>query len=523
MASKIEEITDKIQSNKEVLSTMPKNNLKNINIYQSKIEELEEEYKEYKKDIFTRLQRRYKNAVKKEENKEIENLESRLKTISYILKLLDDTKTSYEKLELDKAIYTISRYYKDNFENINEQIKLYINKFSEIGIGISLDDFDYSIYVKKYMKTFFQELEKGDINSEKLKQSFEEIYWKSPDIIVQIELNLRKIYLKKEVLIDKYFEKEKVEKLKRLDVTTKEIYKSYIEIKKMLLEKKEVEPYLLQEKFLFGKENTKNFAEEKIESNVGKILLNTSISEIYKNEEIQNNINKFLNSLYEYQNYLKFKFILDDIKTYYSEKDKYKKSYINTKKEIEKLEKKLSNLNKKVLRKKLFRPSEVEYRQTPEIKELIILIKEKYRELDANKFYNKIYTELNDKSTLYDVLKLANSYYTYLTSCIIKNFKNIAQDEIDNKIKELNDFLNNPFNTIINYTLITEENDFSIIIKDRYKLLKFNVEKEDLNSANINSLILKLENIKTAINLKKANIKIEEIEQFCEIKRMLQL
>ena len=172
MSKKIEEITDKIEANKEVLSTMPKNNIKNMDIYQKKLEELEEEFKKYQKDISNRLQRRYQNATKKALNKEIENLETRLKTISYILELLDEEKTSYEKMGLDRAIFTL--------------------------------------YVKNYMRTFFQELEKGDINSDKSKEKFEEIYWKCPDIIVHIELNIRNIYLKKQILIDKFFEKEKI-------------------------------------------------------------------------------------------------------------------------------------------------------------------------------------------------------------------------------------------------------------------------------------------------------------------------
>ena len=97
MSKKIEEITDKIEANKEVLSTMPKNNIKNMDIYQKKLEELEEEFKKYQKDISNRLQRRYQNATKKALNKEIENLETRLKTISYILELLDERKNFLRK------------------------------------------------------------------------------------------------------------------------------------------------------------------------------------------------------------------------------------------------------------------------------------------------------------------------------------------------------------------------------------------------------------------------------------------
>ena len=290
-----------------------------------------------------------------------------------------------------------------------------------------------------------------------------------------------------------------------------------------MLDKKAVEPGLIQEKFLSGNLNAKNFTKEKIDADIAKVLPKDIAENLDTNEEVKGNIGRFLNTLYEYQNYIKFKFIVDDIKEYYQERDNYKKSYATTKKEIEKLEKKLKRLNKKATRRGLFGIKKKEYRQTPETKELIQTIREKYKELDMNKFYNKIYTELNKDSTIYDVLKLANSYYVYLTSCIIKNFKNIQSEEIEAKVKDLDDFLSNPYNTIINHTSVTEENDLSIIIKDRYKLLSFIVEKEDLGINNISSLISRLENIQIAINMKKANLKIEDIELLCEIKKMLQL
>lgn len=51
-------------------------------------------------------------------------------------------------------------------------------------------------------------------------------------------------------------------------------------------------------------------------------------------KEITQNSIKFLNSLYEYKNYLKFQYIFDDIKTKYQEKEQHKNSYNETKKEI---------------------------------------------------------------------------------------------------------------------------------------------------------------------------------------------
>lgn len=517
------EIIDKIEANKEILSTMPKNNEKNIKIYKEKIEELQKEFNQYNKEICVKLQRRYNNATKSVMNKEIENLDKRLKTIEYILELLDEKKTSYEKMGLDRAIFKISRYYKDNFENINEQIQICIESFTKVGIRISLDDFDYSIYVKDYMKVFFKELEKGNVNSDRLKEKFEEIYWKCPDIIVHIELNIRNIYLKKEAQIDKFFEKEKVEKLKRLDVTEKEIKKNYLELKRQLLDLQNIDSKVLQEKFLSGNLDPKDFSKDKTLLCMNSVLPKDIVDNIEKNEEVQCNITRFLNTLYEYQNYKKFQFLIDDIKTYFDDRDKYKNSYVSTKKEIEKLEGKLKKINKKLQRNGLFSKKRIEYRQTSETKELIHIIKDKYKELDINKFYNKIYTNLNKDCTIYDVLNLANSYYIYLTSCIIKNFKNISPEDIEIKVNELNDFLNNPYNTFINHTLITEKSDILAIIKDRYKLLNFIVEKEDFSDKNISSLIKKLENIQMSVNMNKANLKIQDIEQLCEIKKVLQL
>ncbi len=523
MFDKTEEILEKIVASKEILSTMPKNNPKNLEIFKDKLEELEKEYKTYQDNVSKELNKRYKNAIKKPEDKEIENLKTRIRTINYISELLNEEKTSYEKMGLDRSIFTISRYYKENFESINEQIQVCIDKFSKVGIALSLEDFNYSIYVKDYMKTFFQELEKGDIHSEKIKEKFEEIYWKCPEIMIHIELNMRNIYFKNESVIDKYFEKEKSEKLKKANITLKEINKSYIDLKKQLMEKMAIQPGLIQEKFLSGEYNIHNLESEKLKTDIAKILPKDIAENIEKNEEVKGNIINFLNSLQEYQNYLKFKFIIDDIKQYYEHKENYKKVYLETKKEIENLEKKLSKLNKKANKKGLFGIRKVAYGQTQEVKDLIQTIKEKYKELDMNKFYHKIYADIHKDSTIYDILNLANSYYVYLTTCLINHFKNIKPEEINEKVNELNEFLNNPYNAMIKHTSFMEENDLALIIADKYKLLHFTIDKQDLDAKHLGALIAKLENIQMAINIEKANLRIEDIKELCEIKKLLDI
>ena len=520
-SKKIQQIIEKIESSKEVLSAMPKNNEKNKEKYKDILDEWKNEYQEYKEEILEILEKRYNEGINIQKDKEIDTLESRLKTINDTLYLLDDKKTSYEKLELDKNIYKLNRYYKENLENINEQILVCINKFKEVGIELDLEDFNYSVFVTEYMRIFLQELRRNNINSSKIKSKFEEIYWKCPDIIMHIELNFRNIYLKKESIINKYFDKEENELLKKWEKSPEEIINTYLNLKKQKIEKISCDSKILLDKFISGELNAKNFEDDKIKSNCSKILPKHIVDKMESDKEVSINISKFLNSLYEYKSYMNFKFIIDDIKNLYKEKDKYKKIYDETKKKIDVAEKKLKKLNKKSSAKGLFGAKKENLKQTAEQNQLVKEIKELYRQLDLDKFYNKVYTELNDNSNIYDVLKLASSYYNYLVSCIIKNNTTIAQQEIDELILELVEFLRNPYNTIINNITILEETDIALIIKDRYKLLNFIVEKEDLN--NVDSFISTLEEIQIGINIKKIGLDIEKIKELIELKKLLKI
>lgn len=515
-SNNIKEILEKIEVEKEVLSTMPKNNAKNVDKYVEKVLQLKKEYEEYQEEIEKTFNKRYEKATSIQSTNEVENLEIRLNTIEKILYLLNDAKTSYEKMELDKIIYKIGRYYKENLENINQQINEAIKRFDNLGIKLDLSDFDYSIYVEQYMKVFFEE--KGNVNSSKLKTTFEEVYWKCPDLIIHIELNLRNIYFKKQAQIDKYFEKEKNELLKKWQKTPEQIMNSYLEIKMQKTEKLAQDKKLLLDKFLNGKLNIKDYVQEKVQANYSKMLTPAKLEA--EQNEIEKGIFEFLNSLYEYKNYLYFKFIIDDVKKHYTQKENYKKIYEDTKKKIDADEKKLKKLNKKASKKGLFGKKK-EVKQTAEQNQMILEIKKSYKELDLNKFYNKIYSNLGENSSIYEALNLANSYYNYLTSCMIENNKTITQEKIDEQIKSLDNFLKNPYNNIINNLTITEDKDVAMIIKDRYKLLSFNIEKEDFSAKSVDSMIATLENIATSIYLNKTELTVEGIEEILELKEVL--
>lgn len=518
MLKTAKELLEKIDADKELLLARPKNNLKNKAIYYETVENMKKEYSEYEEKITIELKKRYEKEVNVEPDSEIEILKGRIETRDKIIYLLNNYKTSYEKMGLDKVIYKLEKFYKENLENVNEQIKIAIQKFSDVGINLTILDFNYSPYVREYMESFFKEMVKDDVNSATMKNKFEEIYWKCPEIIIHIELNFRNIYMRNEAAIDKYFLKEKNDLLKTWEKTPEEIIRFYLELKTKKIEKEQNDKSILLKKFMEGEFQTKDYLPEKL-SNAYNSLISENLDKSIEEKEAEINITKFLNSLYEYKNYMEFEFIINDIRKCYKEKDNYKKEYEQIRKTIYTNEAKLKKINKKMTKKSIFTNGKESFKA--EQNELILQLKDNYKQLEKDKFHYKVYTKLNDKSSLYEILRLANSYYCYMVDCIIRNDEKITQEEIDKKIEKLDEFLKMPYNALIKNTTILEEKDIAMIIKDRNKLLDFNIEKEDISANNIDGLIRMLENIKTGINLKKAGLEIKTIEELCTIRKLL--
>ena len=63
----------------------------------------------------------------------------------------------------------------------------------------------YEYECKKNIGRALEEVEKGDINSDRVQETFEKVYWKSSDLIVHILVNIRQIYDENEAIIDKYY------------------------------------------------------------------------------------------------------------------------------------------------------------------------------------------------------------------------------------------------------------------------------------------------------------------------------
>lgn len=478
----LNEYKNKIELQKEVLSSLPRNNNKNNKSYQAKIEELLGEYQIDKEVVEEEITKRKNRYLSLEDDKNIDNLTKKIDLLLPQLPILNKYNSSYEKSNLDIILYELGHFYKTDLDKVNKDINEALDIFKKVGVPLTVEDFSYSYHSSNYMKKYLSSEEK-----EELKKDFENIYWKCPDIITHITLNFKYLYCKNKKKFDTYY--DTLEE----DLSNKKVLEEYKElyINRSTLIRNNA--YLMQKNLLEGKLNISDYTLDKVNKAYSYLL------EGHRTEKTNNDIEKLYYSIIEYKNYLEFDYIISDIKELYKDKDKYKNIYNSKKKEIDKIERIILKNNKKILKlvvkNKINKIDVLNSKVNIDINKLKIL----YEELERNYFLEKIAT-LEEDTTIYDILLLADSNYNYLIELLKNKEKDIQE------IEKLRLFVYNPYNYILNNILLSEEKDISILIMDRYNLFGFDLTKEKLEKDNIDNLIKQLEVILNSIVMNKNNI-----------------
>lgn len=530
MSTPIEILNEKIDTDKEILSVMPKNTKKNTEAYVKKVEEIKGEYERYLNDVVLEIKRRANKINLIKENPEIKEVEEELKKFEG-LDLLGQGNTPYEKMKLDELLFILRRFYKNNLEQVNENILSCIRRFAEVGVDLKPEDFNYSPFARRYMKVFFKEYKKGDVNSQKMKDTFEQLYWECSDIIVHIELNIRYLYLKHEKEIDKHFITENKEILKDLETSDREYLEKYRTLRAKLDELTGPDKKLMLDKFINKDLEPKDYEKISVEKQYAKMLAEPY--ETYSKtdiNEISENIVKLSKTLDEYQSYLKYKYVFNALLKIYNEKEKYKNGYEKQKKEIQKLESKLVKTNKKYEKTDKFKDmiffkknsAEKLKQLTMDINNQILVIKDLYRKMDNDKVYDKFATMLTDNSTIYDAMFLAGSFYTFLVETIINEFPDIPEKEINETVAQIRKFITSPYITIINNITIKEDKDMALMIKDKYNLFKINITKADLDESAVGALVNTVDSIVNAYNLENSGLNLDDVKFILRANKILE-
>lgn len=480
---------------KEVLNNMPQNNKNNKQKYISYVKEQINKYSKMKEDLIQKIRER-NIIIKEKEDKYIvnfQNYEQQKEMLFEQLLILNEKNTPYEKIGLDKIIFNINRYYEENLEFLNDEINKAINCFKIVGVNLSSDDFWYSCYLKQYMNLL---LNSSDTNE--VKQKLNEIYWKAPNVINQIAMNLNNLYFKYEKYFIEYYKNEQFKILSNNSKGT--IIINYNTLSDSI-DRQNYSIYNISKRFLSGEDNVKDFSKDKYDS---------YLSSIGTSDIDNDNLIKLNNTLNEYSIYQKYKFLIDKFIETYREKDKYKNAYKNLRKDISKEEGKIKKINKKIIFQKKWSKNndKIEMLQI-NLSNIIDGLKEKYNDLQIQKI-NELIFGLTDNLSYYDILSIISSHYIYLRKLLIDNDSSIGDKEINDIQLELSKFLVSNKLTILDNISVLDTNSIPNIISNMYRLLNIKIEENDIES-NTDNYIELLRKIRIINEINNSEITYDEL------------
>lgn len=501
----LEKLEKEIELTEEVLNGLPVNNKRNKEKFLKEISLEIDSYQKKLEDAEAELKRRLKQ-FEGLSYEDVPNNDLVLKNFLKALSYTNTLSTSYEKLDLDKIVYQLSFYENDELINNNLKILKAINIFKAVNVPVTVKDFNYTNDVNEYMAMFFEE----GLTNQKIKEVFDNTYWKCPDIIMQATLNIRYFYLKNKSKCEKYIE-----------LVNRQVKDRFIKAETSILDdynflRKKQDEFSSKNNLILDFYNQKIDIEEYTDEKINAITAN-----LFKNGDYDDSkiviIKQLLNSLKEYKNYLKYKDLIDKARELY--KENIEKDYMKkTLKKVSDLEHKLFKLNKKNLNK--ISKTSVD-KSEPSINEKIGEIKALYDEIDSNIFKVVVKEHIRDNSTIFKVLLLICQYYKILADYFKEKEPGINYDDIDKRIDELFNFTMDPNNTLINNVTLLEERELSDMITTNYKLLNISIEEALGDEASLEGLINDLEKIIISHQMKTLNIPISELVDAKMIKAVI--
>ena len=537
MKELVENIGKQIDTDKEVISILPRNGIKAIKTLLETIQEMTAKYEYVNEMLLKDIESRYDELTAVSENEEIPKIEADILKYNEAVKNTDN-RSPYDKMGLDKITYNVNGYYKSNLERLNKELINCVKQFENVGIKLTAEDFNISEYSKEYMDVLLQEAQDGQINSEKVKDAFEKVYWKCSEVVSHLYVNIKYIYDKYESEIDKFYKNKTEEVLQDFSATEEQIENKRTELIKQKKKLEAIDNKITLDKFYTGSLNINDYKEDNYKRMYTE-LTSKEISDLSENEkaEIDENIEKLDSNLGEYSKYCEYRFLVDGVLSIREEE--LKKAEANKDKKVKKTEFDIMKENIKKLaaevfkiNEKLDKPSKGFFKKKSsndkkntavilQRNNLILDLKKAYMELDEQILKQNIIQNIDETSSLLDVLKLASNYYGFMAKSMIKKNEEITDTEIGELAKEIRDFINFSNFAVINYVKISDTKDLAVIIKDKYKLFGLQVSKENFQEDNVEDLIRRVKLITNYNNIQKTKFSVGDLEYITTVKEML--
>ncbi len=513
----LEDTTHDIEVAKEVLDSMPINNAKNLALYKKKVAELKEEYSGYANELLGEIKRRSSKYLNAKPSDRLELVKKELQDYQDI-DLFSPVNTPFEKMGFDTLLYSLTHYYKNDLASVNAEIKEVFRRFELVGVKLTEEDFIYSNYARKYIK----ELLKDD-DLERMKDVFEDLHWKCPDVISHVETSFRILYNRFVKSFENYIDDKQHEIV--LDSFSFDDY--LMKRNNLAKELEEIEKYdeaILIQKFMNGELMLNDYNVVNISRCYAKFMGDNP--DLAKGRAKVEDFKNLAFNLREYQGYLKFQFVLDDIKKKYAEKDSHVGDAAKLRKEISELIAELTKLTSEInsgnTKGFLFFKKKVDIEKNYlEVNEKVKELDAKYEEYDNAIIYEKLNEYITETSTIFDVFKFVLSYKGYLRSCIKSLDDSIDINKVKETVKEFDEFLSDPYLNVITSSPFNVDANLALIIMDHYKLLELNVNYDDMTIEGIDGLLKELEVCINDAYLTKYELSNEFILDLFESKKIL--
>lgn len=520
MSNFLEFIEEDIQAKKTLLATMPTNTKTNVRKFNEKVEIETKKYEEYKKAVYKYITAKSEGFnIVVEKNKNIEKLTEELKQLEYIKFILNPINSYFEKIGFDSLFYQIRNYQDLKFNSLNEIINEFLNKFEAAGVRVTEKDFDYTFYVNKFMSSFLELRNTNNKSFDKMTEIFEKIYWVNPELVQHIELNFRKLIKRNERKFRDYIAKKQQKVISEHKINYKECLEK---LKKVYVELEESERENISDIInlaVSGEIDINNYFEDsKLRtSTYNELMIDTiDFNDEIKMNKFYENIEKLKHNLYEYQNFMKFLPLIEDFKKEYFSGKAPDANSSNKIKELETLinknEKKLQKINKKILNDNKFFP--VKDRVIKELKfesfKIANELCENYKEYEKENFKSKVFSIISANFTVPDLLHLYYSF-DYFKKMAFKRILGITNYDAIMEHSELFDlFSMNPTNLIIKGITLNDDNNIARTIVNKYRLVNINITEEVL-LADVATLIDKIDMLLRIKEINESKTSIENI------------
>ncbi|MBQ6284856.1 MAG: hypothetical protein IJK67_00900 [Bacilli bacterium] len=490
MIEKVNEEIEKIKSNIDIL---PTNNKKNIEKYTEYVTKCFEECQAKLKECENEIIRRKDNISSMYESTLLKLDEINLDYDT--LKLSDVRCSSNEKMNLNYLLYKLNNSSAEGLSTINEVIQEIFDSFKTVGIILTEKDFNHTESVNLYISTLLN-------SKEEIQNIFNEIYFKEPNIIKQISLNVWYLYYKNKSKIDAYYK----EKYAKFD------FHNYIALYRAKLDDieniKHTNKKYIYDLFINSVLDIDEYADE----NKMNILVNSLVANI---ENVRNygNLVNYKKSLIEYKGYSKYQFIITDFKELFSHKEEYKDLFNNKLKEISKEEKNLFSINKKINKKGLFKLNREKLANAKLDREKIIAnLLNLYKELDELAIKDVIKNYFTNETNYYDVLKLTTYNFNYFISLLEKQEVEINIKSIDDNIHELQKYIYDRNVDVIDNIGLLEEKDVLEMITQKYKLNGIIVDEEKISGDQVDKVIESIDKLLIYYDIINLGINLKDIK-----------